>query len=162
MAPRENVFGAFSRAMQLPESLQKRKVVLVCGGRDFRDAKLVARVLAAAEPKHIVHGACRGADALAGRWAKAQGGAVRVTAVAANWGRHGKAAGPRRNAEMLKLDPDYVLAFDGGRGTRDMVAQATRRGVPVFLVSKTGTVQDAAAIPRKRWWLPRRPSVGLS
>jgi hypothetical protein len=32
--------------------------------------------------------------------------------------------------------PDLVLAFPGGRGTRNMVGQAKRRGVPVEIVAQ--------------------------
>jgi UDP-N-acetylmuramoylalanine-D-glutamate ligase len=46
---------------------------------------------------------------------------------------HGNAAGPIR---MLKEGkPNYVVAFPGGPGTRDMVNKAKAAGVPVVEVA---------------------------
>jgi len=51
----------------------------------------------------------------------------------ANWTRDGKAAGPIRNKLMLDNHPGIVLvvAFAGGRGTRNMVEQASKRGIQI-------------------------------
>ncbi len=50
----------------------------------------------------------------------------------ADWDKHGKAAGPIRNQQMLNEGkPDLVVAFPGGRGTADMVRRARKAGVPV-------------------------------
>jgi ABC-type Fe3+-hydroxamate transport system substrate-binding protein len=38
---------------------------------------------------------------------------------------------------MLRLRPDLVVAFPGGRGTADMVAAATDAGIPVRIVPDT-------------------------
>ena len=46
------------------------------------------------------------------------------------WEKHGKAAGPIRNQFMLEQEkPDLVIAFDGGRGTADMMRRSRRAGV---------------------------------
>jgi hypothetical protein len=52
---------------------------------------------------------------------------------AADWSRHGRAAGPIRNAAMLARRPERVLAFPGpeSRGTWDLVRRARRLGIPV-------------------------------
>lgn len=51
----------------------------------------------------------------------------------ANWDFYGKKAGPIRNTWMLKYaTPDLVIAFPGGGGTADMVAQAEAAGIDVF------------------------------
>jgi len=51
----------------------------------------------------------------------------------ANWDRDGKAAGPIRNKLMLDMHPGIrlVVAFSGGRGTRNMVEQASKRGIQI-------------------------------
>lgn len=49
----------------------------------------------------------------------------------ADWERNGRAAGPIRNRQMLDGKPDLVIAFPGGKGTADMVAEAKRRGIAV-------------------------------
>lgn len=49
----------------------------------------------------------------------------------ADWELHGRKAGPIRNAAMLATEPDLVIAFPGGKGTANCVAQARKLGIPV-------------------------------
>jgi hypothetical protein len=95
--------------------------LLVTGSRDFADAALICGVLDRLLAEHgnltVVHGAARGADTIADTWARQQisvGRDVRrephpVTGL--DWGRYGKAAGHRRNAEMVKAGADLVVGF---------------------------------------------------
>ncbi len=82
---------------------------------------------------HLIHGAAPGADTLAAGWAFDMG--ITVVACHADWTKHGRAAGPIRNGEMLKREPDLVVAFPGGRGTANMVRQAKAAGVRVVEVA---------------------------
>lgn len=114
------------------------KRVLVCGGRDYNDAKRVGIELLALHHQfgisHLIHGGASGADALAHAWAEAHN--VFPVPCPADWKRHGKKAGPLRNAEMLRnFQPDIVLAFPGGRGTDDMIRKAMAAGVPVIQIT---------------------------
>lgn len=103
---------------------------LVCGGRDFADWRYLCRMLDGAGVTLVIHGGAAGADTLAGRWAASRG--VPAEVYPADWSRWGRAAGPRRNREMLGRGcPDVVVAFAGGRGTANMVGQARAAGVPV-------------------------------
>lgn len=111
--------------------------VLVCGGRDFDDERRVQRelnkfyeVIAEFGPMTIIHGGACGADNLAARWA--YDNKVPSKVYPAQWGRHGKAAGPIRNNEMLKSGVDWVIAFPGGNGTEHMKTIARKAGVPVI------------------------------
>jgi hypothetical protein len=108
--------------------------LLVCGGRTFTDKRWLESVLnkisAVKDIDLLIHGGARGADKLAGEWAFAIG--VRVKECRADWSKFGKAAGPMRNSEMLKLKPDLVVAFPGGKGTADMVRKAKAAGVGVI------------------------------
>lgn len=81
----------------------------------------------------LIHGAARGADQLAGEWAKSRG--VSLDVYPADWDKHGRSAGPIRNGRML-VDgkPDMVIAFPGGKGTADMVRQARRAGIATVLI----------------------------
>ena len=111
--------------------------LLVCGGRGFRDWDLLSRTLAnirAAEPiARIIHGGADGADRLADRWAVENG--VPVSLYLPDWDNLGRAAGPRRNQYMLDDGkPHRVIAFQGGRGTADMIRRAKKAGVPVIEV----------------------------
>ncbi len=107
--------------------------VIVCGGRDYTDSDAIRQritQLQAVKPMAvIIHGAAPGADLLTGHIAGTLG--YRVEAYPADWARHGKAAGPIRNQEMLNAGADLVIAFPGGRGTQDMINRAERAGVRV-------------------------------
>jgi hypothetical protein len=119
--------------------------VLVCGGRDYADAKGLGTVLDAMHKvmpfSMLIHGAARGADSLAASWADSRG--IPTLPFPADWQAHGKSAGPRRNERMLRMGkPDKVIAFPGGRGTAHMVRIAQEAGVQVITV--TGNSLDAA------------------
>lgn len=102
--------------------------VLVCGGRDFSDAAMIDRTLSRMNIGVLIHGDARGADRLSGKWAVEHG--VTVLAYPADWEKHGKRAGPIRNALMLRLgQPEVVVAFPGGKGTRNMIEQARGAGI---------------------------------
>ena len=105
--------------------------VLVCGGRDFDDYGFVREVLDYYAPTAVIHGAARGADSLAHRWAQSR--CIAVESHPADWRTHGRAAGPIRNAKMLaEGKPDLVIAFPGGNGTAHMVKIAKAKGVQVI------------------------------
>lgn len=109
--------------------------VLVCGGRDYSDKHHVFfalnRLHNERPVKVIIHGCASGADRLAGEWAAWWG--LSEMRFYPEWGKHGRAAGPIRNREMLdEGKPDLVVAFPGGKGTANMVKQARERGVRVI------------------------------
>lgn len=118
--------------------------ILVCGSRHWRDRELVEEALdaitAGMTELIIVHGAARGADCYADRWAKDHGHDVDPYAVTdEQWTTIGKAAGIIRNARMLRDGrPDLVIAFTDNlrksRGTADMVRRALDADVPVRFV----------------------------
>ena len=115
---------------------RRRFVVLVCGGRDVGDQRMVWDALdglhADRRITRIVHGDARGADCLASAWAMSR--RVPQDRYPADWKRHGRVAGPIRNAAMLaKSRPDLCVAFPGGRGTTDMVGRCRAACVPVLL-----------------------------
>lgn len=114
--------------------------VIICGGRDYTLTDNDMAWLDTLGITHVRHGGARGADQHADRWATSRG--IPVSTFPADW-RAGHSAGPRRNAEMLddllrdgwRHEPPgrlVVIAFPGGRGTADMVRQATLAGVPVL------------------------------
>jgi len=114
--------------------------VLVCGGRNYNDARSLNMVLDAAHSANpiicLIHGAARGADALAADWAKQRG--ILTTAYPADWAHEGRKAGPLRNQQMLNSGkPHIVIAFPGGAGTADMISRAEAAGVPVVRVTKS-------------------------
>lgn len=110
--------------------------LIVCGGRDFDNRELVFSTLDHIHAQRnivlIIEGGAAGADRLAREWAQSRG--VPYQTEEANWVELGRAAGPKRNAKMLTLEPDGVVAFPGGRGTDNMISQAEENGVPVMRV----------------------------
>jgi predicted Rossmann-fold nucleotide-binding protein len=113
--------------------------VLVCGGRNFDDALTLGSWLGGIHKKQgitlLIEGGARGADHMARRFAEWAG--IPVKTFNADWEKHGRAAGPIRNKQMLEEGkPDLVVAFDGGRGTADMMRQARAAGVEVLVATK--------------------------
>lgn len=115
--------------------------LLVCGGRTYGqrvgESDTLDRALSAFASGHdvtlVVHGAARGADSLAGEWARLHG--VDVVEYPAEWNKYGRSAGFKRNKQMLDAEsPDWVIAFPGGTGTNMMVNLALQAGVPVWRV----------------------------
>lgn len=89
----------------------------------------------------LIHGAARGADALADEWAVQDGDSegLTVEAYPAAWDKYGKRAGYIRNQQMLdEGDPDIVVAFRSAgesRGTDIMIDLAREAGVPTYVVT---------------------------
>lgn len=108
--------------------------ILVTGSRDWADRVTLSGALdaaAAAGPCTIVHGGARGADRLAGEWARANGVAVQV--FTADWNTYGRRAGYVRNAAMVAAGADVCLAFikNGSPGATMTADLAERAGIPV-------------------------------
>lgn len=96
--------------------------VLITGSRTWDNAAFIHAELdhVAAEARRqqaalvVVHGGARGADAIAGNWVRerrTQGWPVTAEVHPADWDRHGKSAGHRRNELMVSLGADVCLAF---------------------------------------------------
>lgn len=114
--------------------------ILVCGGRSYGDKERVYRILdtvveainsqGRARDIRLIHGAAKGADDLAAKWATHRG--YDSIPYPADWDTYGKRAGYIRNKQMLdEGKPHAVIAFPGGNGTRMMVGLAKRYGIPV-------------------------------
>lgn len=112
--------------------------VIVCGSRKwpqermrYARSKIAARIRELPTGTTVVHGAARGADSIAHKEAQMAG--LLVEPHPANWLELGDAAGPTRNREMAELGADLCIAFWDGMstGTRGMIAEAERCGIPV-------------------------------
>lgn len=113
--------------------------IAVTGGRNFDDLRLVNwafKEIGLGYGDVLVHGACRGADTICARVAQLCG--AEIEAHPADWKKHGKAAGPVRNREMLESGIDMLIAFPGGRGTFNAVMTARSIGVPVWDLREIG------------------------
>ena len=115
--------------------------LLVCGPRDCDKTPEVFfwlnAINAVTDIDVIIHGNAYGPDKISGQWAAMLG--VSTEVYPADWEKYGRAAGPRRNANMLvEGQPDRVLAFQPrGQetpGTQNMIKLAKQAGVPVTIV----------------------------
>lgn len=127
--------------------------VLVTGSRDWTDGVALDYALRATlyladavgrASVVVVHGAARGADLMASRWCDYTLVSIAQEPHRADWEKHGKAAGPIRNQEMVDAGADICLAFPLGesRGTRDCMERARKAGIPVL---NFGDPDDRAA-----------------
>lgn len=123
--------------------------VIISGSRDWKEEHLIRAAIGALPADTLVaHGACRGADEIAGGEAFDAG--LAVAPFSADWNRQGKSAGPKRNARMLRvIEPHLVIAFhdeiEKSKGTRHMLRISGKAGVPVLAF---GTCDDEIKIAR--------------
>lgn len=113
------------------------KRLIVCGGRRFADWRMMC-VMMDHIHRHlrvsvVVQGGAPGADRLAMLWSNSRN--VIHETHSAEWHVYGPGAGPVRNAHMLSLGCDGVVAFPGGSGTADMCMKARAADVPVLDVA---------------------------
>lgn len=123
-----------------------RFVILVTGDRNWNNplthGRVVENVLYGFRKHHpiVVHGAARGVDTMADLFARAF--EYEVHPHPADWDTYHRAAGPIRNTEMLAEKPDLVLAFHddllSSKGTRNMVNQAVKAGIPTIHINSAG------------------------
>jgi hypothetical protein len=139
-----------------PATSPARSLVIAAGGgRDLAwpHQRIAAELLARSGGRLVhllLHGGARGADAAIARAAHQLGWSSLV--MPAQWQRHGRAAGPIRNRELLQqavtravahsspgsMASVLVVAFPGGAGTASLVQQARRMAsrspVPIAVV----------------------------
>ena len=112
--------------------------VIIAGSRSISDHKKVSRAIklamsAGIKFDEVVTGGAKGVDTVAHRLAEAVD--VPTSVFNADWGKHGKAAGPIRNRRMADYADALVAVWDGeSRGTRDMIRQARKTGLEIFVV----------------------------
>jgi hypothetical protein len=124
--------------------------ILVTGDRNWRCCyvakRLVERLVARYGPGIvIVHGDARGVDQAVSMACMDLG--VAQERHPAIWGRHGDAAGPIRNAEMVEAGAILCVAVHQmlcvGRGTKDCARRAIAAGIPTWHVA-------GASLPPRR------------
>lgn len=108
--------------------------ILVAGSRNFVDAEWLAKILAenVGTDDTIVEGGAKGVDTMARQWAEARD--IKVVEFKADWGKFGRAAGPKRNDAMTSFIAENggkaVFIWDGeSKGTKQCILSARKRGI---------------------------------
>jgi hypothetical protein len=119
----------------------------VSGGREFDDREYLYAELDRLQVEHqfsvIIEGEAKGADSLAGEWARHRG--IALEPFPAKWEEEGRHAALIRNERMLvEGKPDLVVAFPGKRGTYHMCKLAEDAGVQVIRIARKETKTSAA------------------
>jgi len=84
------------------------------------------------EITQVICGDAVGADALGCKWAESQG--IPVIHCPANWDKHGKSAGIRRNVAMLNQAEALIAIWDAhSGGTGHMIQIALDAGIRVYI-----------------------------
>ena len=139
-------------------------VIVAGGGRGLLwfPAQIAAVLLARSSGQLVhglLHGGARGADRTIGRVANQLGWPVEV--LPADWRRHGRAAGPIRNRELLELAISraealssaaatvsvLVVAFPGGAGTASLVREARRLAAHAPVPLSVAQIRQAPSLP---------------
>lgn len=108
--------------------------VLICGDRNWNCYECIDDFVKALPPESlIIEGEARGADVMS-RQAGIKYG-HQVQCFPAEWHIYGRAAGPRRNVQMVEIGkPERIVAFHNdiatSKGTAHMIKVAFMRGIP--------------------------------
>lgn len=107
--------------------------LIIAGGREYYLSPMEYRKLdSLIKDKcvtEIVSGGATGVDSCGEFWAEVRG--LKCTVFKADWTKHGRKAGPIRNAEMAAYANVAVL-FHGGIGTRSMYDEAAKTGMHII------------------------------
>lgn len=110
----------------------------VVGSRGFRLRMWLCQVLNARRSRisMIITGGAAGVDSMAEDWARAH--RVSRMILEADWRPGGVldySAGPRRNTLIVEAADSLLAFWDGqSRGTRDVIAKANAKGIPVEVI----------------------------
>jgi len=128
--------------------------IIIAGGRNFNDYDLLYSccnsviewwklcLIVEVFPKveinvdeiEIVSGTATGADRLGERYAKDNGYTVKK--FPADWNKHGKSAGYKRNAQMAEYADALIAFWDGkSKGTKHMIDLAKHNNLGVRIYS---------------------------
>lgn len=127
----------------------KQKKVLITGSRDWDNIERVLEVLEGIKKRFgddvvVIHGACRGADTIAGEVAK-ELFKPKPRSYPADWKKYGRPAGVIRNQQMIDEEHvvdepiDLCVAFhddiENSTGTKDCASRAKKAAIGVLFVT---------------------------
>lgn len=108
--------------------------VAVIGSRGFNDYDLVKETLKHHTITLLVSGGAKGADSLGERYANENN--IETLIFKPDWKKHGPAAGPLRNTDIVN-NADTIIAFWDGesKGTKDSITKAEKLGKNIIIVN---------------------------
>lgn len=110
---------------------------IIAGGRDYHDYAHVRKQLEHFRKNHditeVVSGGAKGVDALGEQYAAEMNITLKI--YPADWEKHGRAAGPIRNAKMAEYAEQLVAVWDGkSKGTKNMIETMNKHKKPVYII----------------------------
>ena len=108
--------------------------VVIAGSRDIIDYSILLKAIKECpfQITEVISGRARGVDTLGEHFAEDYG--LKLHPFPADWKRLGNAAGPIRNAQMADFADAVLCVWDGvSSGTKDMMNQAKKRGLPLYV-----------------------------
>lgn len=108
--------------------------VIIAGSRGIYDMNVLHNAINSSrfEITEVVSGGARGVDRLGEVYANHKN--IDLKVFPADWDKHGRKAGPIRNAEMAEYADALIAIWDGeSRGTANMIQQARKNGLDVFI-----------------------------
>lgn len=123
--------------------------IIIAGSRKFSDygllkAKMNHLIEALPQAPLVISGTARGADQLGERWAAETG--LTCHRMPADWDRHGKSAGYRRNEDMARHATHCVVCWDGNTihsGSFHMINIAQSHRLPLRIVKFRSSASPA-------------------
>ncbi len=109
-------------------------ITIIAGSRDNVTQDDIDQAMTKIDWKvsKVISGTARGADQFGENWALRQG--IPVDRYPADWDKHGKSAGYKRNEKMATMAEALVAVWDGeSRGTTHMINIAVERGLKVHV-----------------------------
>lgn len=119
--------------------------LIIAGSRNLDEEALVEQLKEMQTQNHdlvkaveIVSGGAAGADRAGEIYATGQD--LPIKRFPADWGTHGKAAGPIRNKQMAEYADALLVFWDGvSAGTKNMIDHMYRKKKPVYIVKCSTT-----------------------
>lgn len=115
----------------------KHYKVIIAGSRDMEVSNdfladiLVGAGLTSTNVKEFISGGASGIDSCGERFARATNTPLKI--FKANWGLHGRSAGPIRNKDMAEYGDVLLLIWDGkSRGSKSMKSIALKHDLIVI------------------------------